>query len=162
MEIEKPIETVLDESKKNIEEKTNEAIKKRGRPKNSTNNSGNASIGASSIGSASTAQALPTNVDYTLTLKSIFAFSGSYLSSGTKFKGFELSDEECTLLATQGNEVMKQFAPQINSKYTLLGTFVVSIAGIYGMKYMAYKDHVMSLPLKTDSDVQTQMDIKEG
>jgi len=145
--LEKPIDQVLLESKKQIEEKTNETIKKRGRPKNSTTGNVSQQI---PINNSSNIHVNNSQTDYTASLEAVFAFSGQYLKTVTKYDDFALSDEESKMLAVQGNEVLKQFAPQINSKYATLGMFTISLCGIFGMKYMGYKMHI-----------QNQLDIKK-
>lgn len=155
---EKPINQVLIESQKNIEEKTLESIKKRGRPAKSGTNSGSTVAPQAILGSASVVSSVP--VDYTGSLKAIFEFSGTYLATITKHKEFELSDDESKLLSEQGNEVIKQFAPQINSKYATLGMFTISLCGIFGMKYMSYK-MVVTEKLEMKGNVIPLAEVKE-
>lgn len=80
--------------------------------------------------------------EYEAGIKSLLIFTGMFLATGFKFEGFKLSDEEASMLAKQGAEVVVEFSPQLNSKYVKLGAFAVALGGVFGMRAMAYSEFI--------------------
>lgn len=79
---------------------------------------------------------------YAQALAGVFQISGMFMVKATKFEGFALDAEEIQSLSLQGAEVCDLCMPSIDPKTLAIGGFALSVVGVYGMKYMAFKAHM--------------------
>lgn len=147
---------------KNLEEIQKESIqkmttetpqkKKRGRPKKST----------------TTTNQITTNEEkresgLKLTFKTLFEFLGKTLAITLSFKKFEISDPESDLLASQADEVIVEFAPQIENKWAKLGVFITSILAIFGKRYFEFEKEKAEKNKKENTPDQLKIaEVKDG
>lgn len=85
-----------------------------------------------------------TKDQYAQALSGVFVVSGMFLTKFSGFDGFAMSEEEVQTLSIQGAEVCDLCMPSVDPKTLAIGGFTLSIAGIYGMKYLAFKEHMQA------------------
>lgn len=123
------MEKSLMEVKTETMESQEKTIKKRGRPKKSSQST-------QSKKSKNNETIKPIGI--VTSFKSIFSFTGKILAVSMEYKDFELSENESTVLAEQAESVTLEFAPNIENKWIKLILFVTSLIGIFGKKYTSF------------------------
>lgn len=130
------LDKVISDSKNDLNNLEQDKIKKRGRPKKDD---------------VTLNQLKPIIKQdpkvYQASLKSLFLFSGVFLATGFKFKGFEISEAEAEQLAIAGSEVAVEFAPQLDSKWTKIGAFMICACSVYGIRVYSYTEYQKALAL---------------
>jgi hypothetical protein len=141
------LDSIIKESKNEIENEVKKKEAKRGRPKKE----------GSTIDKKSTSQPFtnptlqPMSKDqYKSVLGGVIQMANVYLNKYTETELFTMTKEEYDMVTDMGAQTMLDFMPAVNPIYMNAIGFGCILAGVYGMKYQAYKDHVKTLVKNKD------------
>lgn len=136
------LDSIIQDSKKEINEEIEKKSKGRGRPKKDQSEKPKQSATPNFAGPQNATMQPMNKETYKAVLGGALDLLNLYLNKYTKTEIFTLSKEEKEMITETGSITMMDFMPAINPMYINAIGFACVMGGVYGMKVQAYQDHV--------------------
>lgn len=135
------LDSIIQDSKKEITEEVERKSKGRGRPKKDSTQQ--TKTNTSGFTGPQEKNAQPMNKEtYKMVLGGALDLMNLYLNKYTKTEIFTLSKEEKEMITETGSITMMDFMPTVNPMYINAIGFACVMGGIYGMKVQQYQVYV--------------------